>query len=220
MAVRTVTCKLTGQSHLGFSAPIATQNENNEHHDKFEGRTWRERMHTDPEGYVYLQQTSIKNCLVDVATYLGEKVKGKGSKTWTKFFTAGLASTHPLELFHDNGRRVEAAKVEGTSLFVPSDGKRGGPKRVWKTFPVIPPGWTCDVSLLLYEQLLIEDPEKVRDYLEHGGKFIGLGFYRPIRNGDWGRFAVSDFKAGEILGDLAPKPEKKKSKSQKVKTSK
>ena len=73
------------------------------------------------------------------------------------------------------------------------DGKKGGGTRVWKTFPVIQE-WETEVEIMLLDPLLSDKPEKVREYLEHAGKFIGIGFFRPRNGGYFGRFTVEDFK--------------------------
>jgi hypothetical protein len=181
-----VTCKLVGVSPLGFSAPVKSVKEKNEKHDKFEERTWRERMHTDADGYVYMLPMALHNCLTDIGQYLGEKIKGKGASTWTKHFKAGIMITEPLRL------GVKAEDVPGEKLFVPSDGKRGGGKRVWKTFPFLAK-WETEAEIILLDQLLVDEPEQVKEYLQHAGRFVGLGFFRPARNGYWGRFNVENF---------------------------
>ena len=186
-----VTCTLHGSgSEIGFNAPIVSTKKPSERHDDFEERTWRERMHVDDNGEVYLLPTSIKNCLVDVATYLSETIPGKGKATYTKHIKSGVNVVDPLRL------GVKAADVKCVSVFVPSDGKRGGGARVWKKFPVIPAGWETKVTLYITDPVV--KPEKLEEYLRHAGVFIGLGWFRPQRGGYYGRFGVKDFKWEEM----------------------
>ena len=184
----TVNFKLVGASPLGFSAPVASTKERGENHDAFEERTWRERMHMDDDGKVFLVPMSIKNCLVEVCKYLGETIPGKGKATWTKHYEGGLMIPKPLQL------GVKAKDVPGLKLFVPSSGIRGGGSRVWKTFPVLQK-WSTDVEALLFDRLLIDNTDKFQEFLEHAGQFIGLGFFRPRNNGYYGRFTVENFRA-------------------------
>lgn len=185
--MKTVFATIEGISPISFSAPIQSVKDTGETHDAFEQRTWRERLHVDNNGEVFIPPGAIKNCLSDVAKYLSESVPGKRNATYTKFFEAGIMVIAPV------GLGVKAADVAGERLFVPADGKRGGGKRVWKTFPVIP-AWAGQVEIHIVDPVLVAKPEKVHEYLDHAGKFIGLGRFRPRNNGFYGRFKVTAFK--------------------------
>ena len=188
-----ITCTITGVSPISFSAPIQSVKNTGESHDAFEQRTWRERLHVDAKGIVFIPPNAIKNCLSDVAKYLSESVPGKGKATYTKYFEAGILCTDPVSL------GVKGSEVAGNRLFVPASGKRGDGKRVWKTFPVIPQ-WSGTVVIYVLDPILIDRPEKIKEYLGHAGKFIGLGFFRPRNNGYLGRFDISDFKYEKVAG--------------------
>jgi hypothetical protein len=124
---------------------------------------------------------SFKNCISEAAKFLGMQIPGKGKATYTKHFEAGILVPEPVVL------PVLAKDVEGIWLYVPSDGRRGGSKRVWKCFPVLQE-WTGDVTFLVLDETITE--EVFRYHLEQAGKFIGIGFFRPRNNGYYGRFAV------------------------------
>lgn len=177
--------RLKSASPYGQSRAIQSTKYTGETSDAFENRTWRERMHVDENGYVFIPPMAVKNCLSEVAKYLSESVPGKGKATYTKHFVGGLMVMEPLNL------GIKAETVQGIRLHVPADGVRGSGKRVWKTFPTIP-SWEADVTIYIMDPVI--KPDKVREYLEHAGKFIGLGFFRPRNNGYWGRFTVESFK--------------------------
>jgi hypothetical protein len=187
-----VSFEIVGVSPLGFSAPIKSARKTGEGHDAYEERTWRERMHVDGDGKVFIPPNAIKLCLSDCARYLSEAVPGKGKATYTKHFEAGVLVTDPMPL------EVKAAEVAGQRQFVPSDGKKGGGKRVWKTFPVLQQ-WQTNGILYLLDPVLVDKPDKVKEYLGHAGKFIGLGWFRPRNGGYFGRFKVSKFKTESVL---------------------
>lgn len=184
----TCECDLIGLSPIGFSAPITSEKETGETHDAYELRTWREKMHVDASDEVFIPPMAIKNCLASVAQYLSEAVPGKGMAKYTKHFKSGIMVTEPLML------RVKGADVKPQRQFVPSDGKTGGGKRVWKHFPVLPT-WKTHTTIIVLDPVLIDKPGKIEEYLGHAGKFIGLGWFRPERNGYFGRFEVKNFKA-------------------------
>jgi len=184
---------LVGIAPLSQSAPIQSRKNTGEGHDAFEERTWRERLHVNTDGNVFIPPSALKNCLSEVAKYLSESVPGKGKATYTKHVEAGVMCTDAMVLLCQDGKPLRASTVVGERLFVPADGKRGSGKRVWKTFPLIPQ-WSAAATVYLLDPVLRDKPEKVLEYAEHAGKFIGLGRFRPRNNGFYGRFNVTDWK--------------------------
>ena len=148
-----------------------------------EERTWRERLHVNSDGYVFIPQMAFKNCIAEAAKYLSKPIPGKGKSNYTKHFEAGIMVTDSLVL------DVLAEDVEGEWFFVPSDGRRGGARRVDKCFPVIPE-WSGKVTFFIYDELVTQ--EVFTEVLEEAGRFIGIGRFRPRNNGFYGRFDVVD----------------------------
>lgn len=179
--------KLVGIAPYSQGKVVQSPKNSGETGDAYEQRTWRERLHVDGDGFVFIPPQAIKSVLVDVAKFLGESVPGKGKSTYTKHFTAGVMVIDPLTL------SVKAADVKAEKLFVPSDGKVGGGKRVWKLFPVIPE-WSASGELFAIDPVLADKPEKIQEYLEQAGRFIGIGRFRPRNGGFNGRFNVESFK--------------------------
>lgn len=188
-----VTFKLTGASPLSMSRVVTVEKKTGEKPDTYEERTWRERIHRDENGEAYMPPTALKNCLESVARFLSESVPGKGMAKYTKHFTAGILVTDPLML------GVKAADIPGERLFVPADGKRGGGKRVWKTFPVIAK-WQTEARVYVLDPVLCDDAGRavLERYAKFAGQFVGLGRFRPERGGFNGRFAVSGFKWAKV----------------------
>jgi hypothetical protein len=92
---------------------------------------------------------------------------------------------------------VKASDVKGERLYLPSDGRRGGGKRVWKLYPLIPK-WTGVVTVIVTDPTLASKPDKIKEYLAHAGMFIGIGRFRPRNNGFYGRFTVKDFRSENV----------------------
>jgi len=187
-SVGTIKTKIVGVSPISFSKAIQSKKETGEGDDAFEERTWLERLHVDANGEVFIPPNAVKNMLRDCAKYLGESIKGKGRATWTKHFQAGIMIVEPCLL----GLKSTSKLVQRERLFVPSDGKPGGSKRVWKNFPTIL-NWETTVIINVLDPLLIAKPEKIEEYLRYSGKFIGLLRWRPRNGGYYGRFDVSEF---------------------------
>jgi hypothetical protein len=168
-----------------MSKAVQSKKSRDETHDDFEERTWRERCHVDEHGTVFIPPMAFKNCLAEAAKYKSEQIPGKGKATYTKHFEAGVMCKEPLSL------GVKLNDVHGMRLFVPADGKRGGGKRVWKTFPYVP-SWSGIVEYCVLDDIIDEDVFQL--HLEDAGKFIGIGFFRPRNNGYWGRYSVEDIE--------------------------
>ncbi len=154
----------------------------------YEARTWRNRLHVqrngevgnDP-GKVFIPPMAFKNCIAEAAKFLSIKIPGKGKQTYTKNFKAGVMVVDPL-ILPDNPE-----EVEGEWLFVPSDGVPGSGKRVEKCFPVVRE-WEGEVEFLILDPVITEDV--FREVLTTAGRLIGLGRFRPINNGFYGRFEL------------------------------
>lgn len=179
--MRTATVTVKGTSPYSQSRPILEDKLPKESAKDYEERTWRERLHVDNKGQVYMPPTAWKNGLAEAAKYLSIQIPGKGKSTYTKHFEAGVLITEPVYL------GIKKDDVQGEWLFVPSDGRRGGGKRVWKCFPLIHE-WEGQVTAHVLDETITEDV--FEQHLGEMGKFIGLGRFRPRNNGFYGRFTV------------------------------
>lgn len=156
--------------------------------DAHEKRTWMNRVHVTSIGTVAIPGMGFKLAVEKAASYLGTKIPGQGQKTWT----AKLRSA--VLVMDDADTGIPADEVKGEWLFVPSDGKRGGGKRVMKCFPRLEAGWEVDVAFLLTDPILAE--ETFENFLREAGKYIGVGRFRPENGGFYGRFEVTSFYWG------------------------
>lgn len=181
----TAVVELEGISPYSQSRYHNTPKLNKELHDDHERRTWRNRLHVNERGEVFIPAMAFKNGISEAARFLGEKVPGKRNATWTKHFEAGVLVMENAPL------GIKAEDVPGEELFVPSDGKKGGGSRVMKTFPVIH-HWKATVTFHVLDDTITE--EAFLHHLEQCGSFIGIGRFRPRNGGFYGRFKVNSLK--------------------------
>lgn len=153
--------------------------------EAYKQRTWRLHCHTDKNGHVIIPPMAVKNGLVSAAKFLGMKVRGKGQATYTKRFESGVITQDPLVL------PLHIDDVVSESLFLPSDGVRGSGKRVVKIYPVIPE-WSGAFKVVVIDEKIEDDI--MAEHAEAWGKFIGIGRFRPEKNGFYGRFVVDKIK--------------------------
>lgn len=184
--MRTVTATLESISPYSQSKHIMVESIDREGKDDYEKRTWRERMHYDKDGFVFMPPMSFKKSLDRAAAFRGEKIKGKGQATYSKHFLAGVLVMDPLKL------KVKKDDVPGEWLFVPADGKPGGNTRVSRCFPVIHE-WKGEVVYHILDDAVITENVFER-HITDSGNFIGVGRFRPERGGFYGRYKVVDLK--------------------------
>ena len=184
------TCTLVGESPISFGKVVdITKKNKGEKHDQFELRTWKEKLHTNEKGDIFIPAPALKKCLEGYAKYSGEKIAGKGNSTYTKHFEAGVMVLDDIYV------GVNEKKVDSIKVHVPSDGKRGGTTRVWKTFPLIKK-WSGKAVITVLDETV--DKDKLKEYLTYSGMFIGLLRWRPRQGGLYGRFSVKNFKVEKI----------------------
>lgn len=154
--------------------------------DDYRERTWRNHAHFGPNGNIIIPPMSFKNALSEAAKFISMQIPGKNKQTYTKHFEAGvMVSPEPIEL------PITKETLEGETLFLPSDGRRGGGKRVWKTYPVIYQ-WEGIQDFFILDETITKDVFLY--HIEQAGKFIGIGRFRPRNNGFYGRFEVVELE--------------------------
>jgi hypothetical protein len=178
-------CTLESLSPLSFSRHYVVEKLTKESPADYEVRTWRERCHTDENGMIFVPPMAFKLCVGEAAGFLGTKIVGRRNATYTKHFEAGVLVLEALPL------DIRKDDVKGEWLFVPADGKRGGSTRVDKCFPLVP-SWSGQVTFHILDATITEPV--FGETLREAGNFIGIGRFRPRKNGYYGRFKVNKLK--------------------------
>jgi hypothetical protein len=158
---------------------------NKESPDDYENRTWMHRMHVNADGNVFIPMTSFTAAIRTSAKRLRIRVPGKGQTEFGKYFEAGIDACDDLVL------PIKADDVRKERLFVPSDGKPGGGKRVYRNFPRIDK-WEGDMVFYVLDDLITEDV--FSQVLRSAGLLVGIGRFRPENRGFYGRFKVSSLE--------------------------
>lgn len=174
---------LESLSSYGQSKKVQTPRAPKANAQEHEEQTWRERMHVDENGWVFIPPMQFKKSIEIAAKFLSEKVPGKsgGKATYTKHFKAGILVPEGLTL------PIKAADVQGEWLFLPANGQSGSGTRVNKCMPIVA-SWEGDVRYYVLDDTITQ--EVFEHTLVEAGQFIGIGFFRPERGGYRGRYAV------------------------------
>lgn len=186
----TAVAKIKGLTPYSQSRPHRTPMLNKETHEAYEERTWKQRLHTDDKGNVIINPMAFKNCIAEAAQFLSIQIPGKGKSTYTKHFLAGILVLDAPQL------PIHKDDVAGDWIFTPSDGKKGGGRRVHKCYPIIAPGWQCKVEFTILDDTITEDV--FLHHLQQAGQLIGVGRFRPRNGGYYGRFIVENLTWSEI----------------------
>jgi hypothetical protein len=190
--MRTVTVLLRGTSPMSQSRMHDEPRLEKESHDAYERRTWREKLHYDQAGQVFVPPMALKMALSEAAKMTGRQIPGRGKSTFTKHFEAGVLCMQPTPLALPNGGRklepVRKDEVEGEWINANADGVRGSGKRVKRCFPRIPENWVGEAEFVILDDTVTQPV--FEEHLREAGSFIGIGRFRPRQGGFYGRFAV------------------------------
>lgn len=182
---KVATVTLSSSSTYSQSRFHETPKEPRELHDDYEKRTWRERLHTDEKGNVFIPPMQFKNCLAEAGKYLSMQIPGKGKATFTKHIEGGIAVEDGLQL------PVKKDNIGYEWVLCSADGKRGGSKKVKKCFGIVPK-WQGEVKFVIFDDIVTK--EAFETHLIAAGRFVGLGRWRPRNNGMYGRYEVKKIK--------------------------
>lgn len=161
-----------------------TVKKNKEAPDAYDARIWRHKMSVSEDGStVVIPAHGMHQCLADASSYVGERIAGKGMKTWAQKFRAGVSIIADIPL------NIDPADVQAVKVICHSQGRRGPGARVVRRFPQIP-SWSATFDILVLD--LEIDEKQMRSTIEAAGLFVGIGRFRPQNTGTNGRFALRD----------------------------
>lgn len=155
-----------------------------ESHADYDSRTWRSKLSTaerNGKSTVVIPAHGVHQCIVAGAKYSKRQIPGQGKATWTAKFTSGIA------LLEDPALGIDPLSVKSVTLSQNADGIRGSPKRVMRTFPIIPE-WHAKFDVYILDPIITQ--ELFREMVELAGIYIGLGRFRPEKGGHQGRFRL------------------------------
>lgn len=181
LTTRMAVCHLKSASPYSQSKHIADEPREGENPIAFEQRCWKQRLHVNSEGFVYIPPTAFSQSIAEAAKFLSMPIPGKARQTFTKHFESGVRVVEPLVL------PIRAEDVQAEALFVHSNGKRGPGPRVTRYYPRID-SWEGNVTYWVFDAVVTE--EAFARALQASGTLIGIGRFRPRNLGFYGRFEV------------------------------
>jgi len=189
------TFEVRGMTDLMFGKATSSPRRDDETYEAHERRVWPEKVPVTADGQCYVNPFAVTNSLVEAAKWLKRKVPGERGAMFGKRFQCGVSPGDKVLLFRADGKPATLDDIEPLMLFVPSDGKHGGPKRVERIFPTLHE-WSAKGSLLVFDGKISQ--EQLHDHLVCVGQYVGWGAMRVANGGINGRFQVVDISATEL----------------------
>lgn len=134
-------------------------------------------LYKTEEGKYYIPSSQIHGCIINAGKYL--QIVGRGKATYAKLFGAFILIT-PAALLIDPQIYVidERPVVIQKSRII-----RYRPK--WDK-------WSLEFNIEIMDPSIA--PEVVSRALEQGGRYVGIGDFRPEKRGPFGRFIQTKFE--------------------------
>lgn len=181
--MRVATIKIKGLTPYSQSKAIKSERPKQTPHDEFDEQIWREHIHADKDGNVFIPVGCITQGLSTSASYLGKtgQLSKKGQSTWAENIRCGLAVAAAPKI----GKKIKDAVME--KVYCHADGKRTCGTRVWRRFPMFS-DWSATMVIHILDDNI---PEAIFEaVVEAFGLFNGIGRHRPQNGGYLGRFTV------------------------------
>lgn len=147
------------------------------------------KRYADSEGRLYIPGPNIFAAIIAAGTF-HKAGKSKLTTMKTSLIPAGVMVDDLVCLLTDaSGEPLTDWEVDSRSVVIPSTGGRIMAHRprvdAWNAT------FTLDVDTTMFS------PQLIRAVVDDAGKKIGLGDYRPVRKGPFGRFVVSRWEIVE-----------------------
>lgn len=138
-----------------------------------------DKLYLDEKGKTQLPSVYIKNSITEAGKQF--KIIGKGKSTYSKI----VASTVDIEPFYIemDVKKYEVFRISAVNPMTKGRMMTERPKYTsWKTS----------------FQIILNDPavpvSVINEILEHAGKYVGVGDWRPEKKGMFGKFMITEFK--------------------------
>ena len=131
------------------------------------------------DGKVQLPSVYLKNCISEAAKQF--KIVGKGKSTYSKI----VASTVDIEPFMIE---FKSGKYEVFRISAVNTSTKG---RMMTERPKFHK-WSEEFEIVLNDPAV--PSSVINEILEHAGKYVGVGDWRPQKKGMFGKFMITSFK--------------------------
>jgi len=138
-----------------------------------------DKLYKDEKGKIQLPAVYIKNSITEAAKQF--KIVGKNKATYSKIVGSSV-DVMPFYIEFESGK-YEIFRISAVNPMTKGRIMVSRPKfNKWSaTFQIVLNDSQVDVSV-------------INEILEHAGKYVGLGDWRPEKKGMFGKFMITSFK--------------------------
>jgi hypothetical protein len=129
---------------------------------------------------VYIPSVYLKNCIVEASKQF--KIIGKGKSTYTKI-VASTVDVVPFMIDFKSGN-YEVFRISAVNPMTKGRMMTERPKFS---------KWSAEFEIVLNDPAV--PVSVINEILEHAGKYVGVGDWRPEKKGMFGKFMITSFKA-------------------------
>ena len=139
-----------------------------------------DKLYKDEDGKVQLPSVYIKNALTEAGKQF--KIQGKNKATYSKIVGS---SVDVLPFYIDfNADKYDVFRISAVNPMTKGRMMVSRPKF---------DKWSASFEIILNDDQV--DISVMNEILEHAGKYVGVGDWRPEKKGMFGKFMVTSFKA-------------------------
>ena len=131
------------------------------------------------ENKIYLPSVYLKNCIVEAGKQF--KIVGKGKSTYSKI-VASTVDISPFMIELDAGK-MEVFRISAVNPMTKGRMMTERPKFT---------DWSASFEVVLNDPAVYVSV--INEILEHAGKYVGVGDWRPEKKGMFGKFMITSFK--------------------------
>lgn len=191
-----VKAELVSASPYSGSKPPGIDKDPGESFEAFEQRIWQHRSYYAPDDRILICGHAIKCAMIDACKFLGTRIPGRGTATWTNQFLKGI---HPVPPPGQTMPHLYTDKTRADFLCEPvychSNGVKAPGPRVIRLYPLLPE-WKGEIHFIVLNPSITES--LFLRHLNVAGTFCGVGRFRVGVGGSFGRWLVQSLKWEEV----------------------
>jgi len=139
------------------------------------------KLYLTPEGKPYIPSVYFRNSLIEAGKSF--KVVGRGKSNYSKLAGATI-DVCPDAILNDN--KWVPFRISAVNPMTKG--------RMMVTRPMMEK-WGCTFEIVLNDDSI--DGSTLKEMLDHAGRYVGIGDWRPAKKGQYGKFMVTSFKEAD-----------------------
>jgi hypothetical protein len=146
---------------------------------------WKKGLYYTEETGLYQPAVHIEGAMIKAASNF--QITGRGKRTYKDLFKSAVFVAPDAISYGYDGMDADGLRAAG-KISVHRAVVVVAKSRVERLRPMLPVGWRLSFTVQVHDEQI--QKSVLKDILDHAGKFVGIGDYRPR----YGRFLVTHFE--------------------------